>query len=332
MMHKDKNYVRLAKYISEQDGASVTLADLVSDLKFFKGTESQKREMLMLAKAWAATNNIIITEKIKNDIVYLSGEKMQETDLEKIIVSTSIEFSGNYKPAMGKWADFENLAKMNINFCTHHFEANHRADDNIIKGFNLVVLDVEKSIPIDMAMSLFKEYTCMFYTTKRHTEKENRYRIVLPISKTLKLDKEAHKKFYKNIFEWLPFAVDEVAHPSAKWACYEDAEVYMINGEKLFDPTNFIPDTTQEKSTREKLKSFGGDVTRLERYILANTEGRNNALLRIAMVHVDRGLDEDTVRALVETTNNKLETPLKETEIEQTIMKSVRKKISDREE
>lgn len=331
MMKKDKAYVRLAKYIAEQDGVSITLADLVSDLKFFKGSESQKREMLTLAKAWSASNNIVITERMSNDITYFAGEQMKETDLEKLIVSTSIEFGDNYIPHHGKWEEFKGMAKMDINFCTHHFKDNHRDDKNAVKAFNLLVLDVEKSVSLDMAKQLLKDYRAIYYTTKRHTKAENRYRIILPLSKTLSLDMDAHKEFYKNVFEWLPFTVDEIAHPSAKWQCYKGSEVSWNDDGEMFDPTLFIPNTTQAKHTHEKLQKFSGTTNKLEQHILANTEGRNNALLKLAMIHAERGQDEDTVRALILATNGKLDDPLPEAEIDSTIMKTVRRKMSEKE-
>ena len=332
MMHKDKAYVRLAKYIAEQDGSAVTLADFHTDLKFFKGTEGQKREMITLAKAWAASNNIVITEKTSNDITYFSGETIQETELNRLIVSTSIQFSDGYKPHYGEWENFKKMAKMDINFCTHHFKDEHRSDENVLKPFNLLVLDVEKSITLDMAMHLLAEYKGLYYTTKRHSETDHRFRVILPLSKTLNLSVEDHKKFYKNVFEWLPFAVDEVAHPSAKWQCYSTAKVFENEGEKLFDPTLFLPNTMRERETKDRLKKFSNNTNKLERHILTTTEGRNNALLKLALVHVDKGHDEDTVETLILATNSKLDEPLSESEIRQTIMKTVRRKIQEREE
>ncbi len=331
MMKKDKAYVRLAKYIAEEDGASITLADMDTDLKFFRGSESQKRDMLKLARSWAASNNVIITERVTNDITYFTGERIKETDINRLIISTSIEFADNYKPHYGKWEDFKKMCSMDINFSTHHYKDQHRDDKNAGKTFNLLVLDVENSVPLDMAKRLLKDYKAIYYTTKRHTEKENRYRIILPLSKTMNLDMELHKKFYKNVFSWLPFSVDEVAHASAKWQCYKAAEVSWNDDGEMFDPTPFLPNTTEEKNTQKTLEKFGGSTTKLEQHILSTTEGRNNALLRLAMVHVDSGKDEDTVRALVISTNNKLSDPISEGEIDMSIMKTVRRKISERD-
>ena len=48
IMSRDKNYVRLAKYISEC-GMELTQADLVENLQFYKGTAASKSEMLLHA-------------------------------------------------------------------------------------------------------------------------------------------------------------------------------------------------------------------------------------------------------------------------------------------
>jgi hypothetical protein len=153
----------------------------------------------------------------------------------------------------------------------------------------------------------------------------------MPMSKVIKLNETEHKEFYKNIFEWLPFSVDEATGDIArKWQCYSTATLSENEG-KMFDPTMFIPGTTKSIKTKEMITSYGTDTSRLERHIFMNTEGRNNALLKIAMVHVDRGMDGDTIYSLVSSANSKLDEPLDEREISGTIMKSVYKKIGERE-
>ena len=49
------------------------------------------------------------------------------------------------------------------------------------------------------------------------------------------------------------------------------------------------------------------------------------------MVHADKGQDEDTIKALIMATNNKLDDSLPETEIDSTIMKTVRRKLAEKE-
>lgn len=331
-MQRDKPYVRLAKYIAEQGAAPVTLADLTHDLGgFFKGSESAKRDMLTLAKSWAATNDIIIKESLTGDIQYFTGEVVQNTSLDNIIVSASTDLASGYVPHNAKWTDFTKLCTRDMNFCTHHFEDQHRTGTKAILDTNLLVLDIDEGVSLKLAQKLLEDYEYLMYTTKRHTETHNRFRVLIPMSKIIKLTEEEHTNFYKNIYDWLPFEVDDqTADIARKWQTYKESKVFTNEG-KMFDPTIHIPNTTKAIKTREHLKSFGNDVSKLERYIFANVKGRNNGLLQLAAVHVDRGLDYDTVDQLICASNAKLADPLSDKEIAATVMKTVSKKIHERD-
>ena len=331
MMMREKNYVRLAKYIAEQGENPVTLADLTHDLSgFFKGSESAKREMLTLAKSWSATNNIIIKESLVGDIQYFTGETIEQTSLDSLIISVSTEMATGYVPHYAKWEKFKALCSRDMNFCTHHFKDNYRDEAHLKPETNLLVLDIDDGVSIKLAMKLMEDYEFLVYTTKRHTETHNRFRMLLPMEKTLKLTAEEHKEFYKNIFDSLPFEVDEqTADGPRKWQVYSKSTIFENKG-KLFNPLPYVANTTKAKEQKEKLNSFGSDVSRLERHIMINTEGRNNTLLKIAMVHVERGLDYDTVYQLTSSTNAKFADPISEKELMSSVMVTVGKKIAER--
>ena len=332
VMTRDKPYVRLAKYIAEQGSVPVTLADLTHDLSgFFKGSELAKREMMTLAKSWAATNDIIIKENIVGDIQYFTGETIEPTSLDNIIVSVSTELATGYIGHNAEWSKFSKLCTTDLNFCTHHFDDQYRSGKNAILDTNLLVLDVDEGVSLKLAMKLLEDYEYLMYTTKRHTEAHNRFRILIPMSKIIRLTEQEHSDFYKNVYDWLPFDVDDQTFDIArKWQTYATSKI-VTNSGVLFDPTMHIPNTTKTLKTKEHLKSFGTDVSKLERHIFANTKGRNNALLKVAAVHVDRGLDYDTIYQLVMSSNEKLVEPLTEKEIMSTVMKTVGRKIADRE-
>ena len=332
MMTREKNFVRLAKYIAEQGNTPVTLAELTHDLSgFFKGSESAKREMMTLAKSWAASNDVVIKENIVGDVAYFTGETIENTSLKKLIVSASTEITTGYKGHIAQWSKFPGVVDSNMNMCTHHFTDEYREGSKAIPAMNLLVLDVDEGVSIAMAQKLLEDYTYLIYTTKRHTKTHNRFRIIMPMSKIIKLSEAEHKLFYDNVFEWLPFEVDEQTGDIArKWQCYKDCEQFTNEGQ-LFDPTMFIPGTTKSVKTKEAINSYGSDTSRLERHIFANTEGRSNSLIKLAMVHVDRGMDYETIYSLVSSSNAKLLEPLDEREIASTIMKTVTKKIGERD-
>ncbi len=331
MMSREKNYVRLAKYIAEQGDSPVTLADLTHDLSgFFKGSEAAKRDMLTLAKSWSASNDIIIKESFVGDIQYFTGETIKQTSLDSLIVSVSTEMTTGYIPHYSKWEAFQKLCENDFNFCTHHFKDKYRDGAHMLPETNLLVLDIDDGISMKIAMKLMEDYEFLAYTTKRHTEHHNRFRMLLPMEKTLKLNEQDHKDFYTNVFASLPFEVDEqTADGPRKWQTYKNSEIHTNKG-KLFNPMPYIQNTTKAKEQTAKINSFGPDVSRLEKHILMNTDGRNNALLKIGMVHVERGLDYDTIYQLIVSTNNKLLEPISEKEILGTVMVTVGKKIAKR--
>jgi hypothetical protein len=54
-------------------------------------------------------------------------------------------------------------------WCNHGFKAGHRAEENVIAGFNLVVIDVDGGTPLATTHDLMKDYKFLTHTTKRHT-------------------------------------------------------------------------------------------------------------------------------------------------------------------
>ena len=59
IINKEGSYARLARYIADV-GKELTQVDLLEELPFYRGAESQKKDMLSLAVAWGYKNNIII--------------------------------------------------------------------------------------------------------------------------------------------------------------------------------------------------------------------------------------------------------------------------------
>jgi predicted choloylglycine hydrolase len=206
----------------------------------------------------------------------------------------------------------------------------YRDSAHAIPGFNMLVLDVDHGVSIKMVQKLISDNEYIIYTTKRHTEENNRFRIVLPMSKIIKLTPEDHKMFYKNVYDTLPFEVDEAPNDIArKWQTYKTSKVFTNKGE-LFDPTRFIPNTAKNTARETRLQSFSSDMSKLERYIFSNTEGRSNSLIKLALAYVDRGDDADTIVALISAANGKLQDPLPEAELAQTVYKTIYKRVSER--
>lgn len=330
MLTRDRPYVKLAKYIAAVK-RDVTQADLVEDLPFYKGGAAQKAEMMNLAIAYGYKNNIIIKKSFADGIEFIRGETLTETDLNKMVVAYSQDIVSDYR---NEHAPFDQLHKLTqaqgMHWVAHHLNGGYRNEENCIPGFNLVVVDVDGGVNISTVKLLLKNYKFLLYTTKRHTDQENRFRIILPINYVLEMDAKDYKEFMSNIYEWLPFEVDTATNQRArKWLSHNGHFEY--NDGEVLDALPFIPKTSKNED-RKALLNSQQSMDNLERWILNNSGdgNRNNMLLRYGMILVDAGFDFEGVRSRVMDLNNKMPDKLDEAEIMSTILISVSKAIAKR--
>lgn len=334
LLTRDRNYVKLARYIATCK-RDVTQADLHEDLPFYRGATGAKTEMLNLATAWGYKNNIIIKKSFSDGIEFLRGESLQPTNLDKLILSWSTDIAVDYKPEVAPWDKLTNLTQApGLHWTSHHLVGGHRTEENAIPGFNLVVLDVEGSVSMEVAKQLLSNYKFLLYTTKRHQGTEDgkylgdRYRIILPINFELKLDAKDYKEFMSNIYQWLPFEVDDATNQRArKWLSHNGHCEY--NEGELLDALPFIPKTSKNEERKARLQDQQS-MDNLERWMMNNIGdgNRNNMLLRYAMILVDAGFNLEQVRDKVTGLNEKIADKLSEVEIYSTIMVSVTKAIA----
>lgn len=329
LLSRDKPWVKLAKYIGScaQD---VTQADLAEDLPFYKGGIGHKTEMMTQAVAWGYKNNIIIKKLFADGIEFLRGETLKKSDMSKMVLSYSTDMADGY---LNEHVPFDQLHKLTqapgMHWINHHLNGGHRSEENVIAGFNMVVLDVEGSVSMSTAKLLLKDYRWMMYTTKRHTDTENRFRVILPLNYNLNLDAKDFKEFMGNIFEWLPFEVDTgTGQRARKWRT-NDCGTYEYNDGEVLDALPFIPKTSKNEERKAKLDTQQS-LDNLERWVINNIGdgNRNNMLLRYAMLLLDGGYDFEGIRTRVVSLNDKIVDKLDEVEIMTTIMVSVGKALS----
>jgi len=329
ILKREKPYVKLAKYVADVE-KEVTHVDLVEDLPFYKGSESQKRDLLNLAIAYGYRNNIIIKKSYVDGIEFLKGESLPETDLGKLTVSASKGIASGYGHDVVSFEQLKDFVTMpGLHFTTHHWQDGNRNKSNLIPGFNLVVLDIDHGIKLDIARGLLEDYTYIMYTTKRHTEQDNRFRIVLPLSHTISLGSDEYSKFMENVFSWLPFEADEATKDVARKWMTNPGEVHSNDG-KLLDAMQFIPQTkkSEEMTLRRQQVS---SMSNLQAWFFRKIgEGnRNNILLKYGHVLIDNGYDIDSVRNAVIDFNNKVTEPLPEEEIHRTLMITITKRMAE---
>ena len=325
ILTRDKNYVRLAKYICACK-KEVTHADICEDLVFYPTAKSKQEELLTLAVAWGHKNNVIIERTYDNTIEFFRGKTLEETHLDKIRISYSTKLAHGY---VNKEINFDNLEKLTqsqgIHWINHHVIEGHRQEDSIRQGFNLVVIDCDGGIKLSTAQMLLEGYQAAYYTTKRHTPEEHRFRIVLPIKFHLELTAKDYKEFMNNIFEWLPFQSDEgTDQRSKKWLSHKGS--YEVVEGELLDPLPFIP-KTQKNFDRQAQDKNLGNLPKVEKFFATqwNSAGRNNTMIRYGLMLKDSGLDLYETEQRIKEFNKKFKDPLSEDEINQTIMKTLSK-------
>ena len=328
MLNRDRPYVKLAKYIATCK-SDVTQADLVEDLPFYRGGAGQKSEMLNLAIAYGYKNNIIIKKSFSDGIEFLRGETLEETDLNKMVLAYSQDIVSDYQNEAAPFDKLHLLTQaQGMHWVSHHLNGGYRNEDNCLPGFNLVVIDVDGGVNISTVRLLLKSHKYLLYTTKRHTDQENRFRIILPTSHVLQMDAKDFKEFMTNIYEWLPFQVDDsTGQRSRKWLSNNGHFEY--NDGEVLDVLPFIPKTSKNEERKELMHSQQS-MDNLERWVCNNIGdgNRNNMLLRFAMILVDAGFDFEGVRSRVVSLNSKIPDKLDEAEIMTTIMISTAKAIA----
>lgn len=330
LLTRDKKHVKLAKYIANV-GTDVTQADLAEDLPFYRGSSSVKQDMLTLATAWGYKHNVIIKKSYEDGIEFLRGETLKATDLNQMVVSYSTDIAQDYR---NERAAFDQLHKLTqtpgMHWVAHHVVNGHRTEESCIPGFNLVVIDVDGGVSMGAVKLLLAGYKFLLYTTKRHTDTDHRFRIILPTNYELALDAKDYKEFMSNIYEWLPFEVDTTTNQRArKWLSHAGHHEY--NDGVLLDVLPFIPKTSKNEE-RKILLDSQHSLDNLERWVMNNIGdgNRNNLLLRYAMILMDGGFDFEAIRVKVLELNSKISDKLDEAEIMATIMITVAKTLGKR--
>lgn len=337
ILSREKNYVKLANYIAEV-GKEVTHVDLVEDLPFYKGSNAQKQELMNLAIAYGYKHHIIIKKTYVDNIEFFKGEALKPTDLNKLVASYSGHVAYRYLSEPISFNNLQALCQMDDMHWINHALIKgadgdgHRDGANILPGFNVIVIDVDEGTSLDEVRVLMKDYTYFIHTTKRHQTEGygDRFRLIMPINYHLKLDENEFREFMNNVYEWLPFKVDEqTSQRCRKWATHPG--ITFSNEGEILDALAFIPKTSKNDELKKTMVDLG-NLDNLERWFAQRmgSGNRNNQLLKFAMMLADTGLDYQGILDKVLGFNAKLDNGLPEIEIHSTIMRSVSKKLSEK--
>ncbi len=333
ILHREQNFVKLAKYVCSID-REVTHADLTEQLPFYKGNASFKADMLTLAIAWGYRNNRVLKKSYVDNIEFLSGDMLATTNINDITLSYSDHSAYHYSDGEDEECSFMDIGELTgldgMHWTTHHFEDGHRLGENVLPGFDLLVLDVDEGVDLATVRLLLADYQYHIYTTKRHqtydAEKEiqygDRFRVVLPLNYRLTLNEEDYHEFMVNISEGLPFTIDEGTFQRCKKWLTHDGDQYDNDG-KLFDALPFIPKTTKNEA-RQKQVLDQASLNNMERWFMGNTGtgNRSNNLVKYALMLCDAGHTVQEITDKVLDLNDKLADSMKQAEIMATIIVS----------
>lgn len=331
ILNRDKAYMKLAKYLASV-GIEQTHPDLAEALPFYKSGNAFRNELMTNAIAWGYKNSIIIKKTFVDGIEFFTGETLQKTDLNKLIISGSTDFASNYQPHLVSLDFMEQklFTTPNIHWCNHTFSNGHRCNAEVEEPFNMIVLDIDGGTSMDTAQELLKDYNYIMYSTKSSTPEDNRFRLVIPMLYTLKLTPEDYKEFMNNILKWLPFNSDESANKIAQcWNTYSGSDIRRNEGE-LLDPIQFIPKTSKNEQYLKQYQKIES-MDNLERWFMGKIQpgNRNNQLLKFALCLVDSGLLYPEVEARVKNFNSKLLEPLSEEELNNSILVTTAKRYKN---
>lgn len=331
ILSRERPYMKLARYIASCN-AEVTHADLLEALPFYESSQAKRAEMMTLATAWGYKQHIIIKKRYIDNVEFFSGEALEKTSLKSLILAHSDHFGYNYQADEAPFEELHQLLTMDdYNWTAHRFKNEHRTKENVIPGFNLLVLDFDGTVPLHTIHDLLEDYTFITQTTKRHTADVNRFRLIMPMNYKLCLDPTDYAQFMRNVQEWLPYQADKDAlvDISRKWATYEHAQIYHNKGE-LLDVLPFIPRTSRNDSRTKELKELQS-LDALERWFAHRfMEGdRNNQMIKFALALVDTGMSFPEVEAKVLAFNAKLADKLSDNELRKTVLVTVAKKLQN---
>jgi hypothetical protein len=340
ILKREKAHVKLGKFIAGK-GEPLTHPDLSEELPFYKGTLAFRTDLMNYAIAWGYKNNVIIKKTFVDGIEMFQGETLEQTDLDKTVISYSGHWAYNYEAETAPFYELHNLTQAEqedgtpMHWANHAFKGGHRAEENVIPGFNLIVLDVDEGVSLATVHELMKDYVFLTYTTKRHQTEGHgdRFRLILPTNYRLELDGPEYKEFMDGVMSWLPFKVDPSCNQRAKkWETYSAGSYHYNQSDELhlFDVLPFIPKTRKNEEFRKDSKKLAS-LDNLERWfaqrIGGEGSGRNNQMIKFTLALVDGGMDFPEVAARVHAFNKKLEEPMTEEEIDSTVLVTAAKRF-----
>jgi len=304
----------------------------LANQKWFPKNMTQKRDLLSLARAYGFENDYLFKLKEIEGVEFYSFVEVPKTDVDNITISISKDITKGFKP---KKVPFEIIHEVvsnsGYNYSAGTFKQGYRNKDNYQQKQNLVIIDIDDGMKMETAKLMFSNYKCMIATTKSHQKDKNglvadRFRIIFITDRTIKLDSNLYSDFMQNVYDSLGVPADQSCKDSSRFYYGAEGEHWYSDGEKLFEISDLIPDTTKDRERKVMLSSSGiGSTDGVERFLLeeASKGNRSNTIVKYALLLVDSAYEQESVEKKVLDFNDKLGEPLPVKEIRGTIFKTI---------
>lgn len=332
VMNQAPNYERVFNFINGRQKTSDV--DLEKQ-PYYKGNQLHKRELLKLARAYGFENDYLFKLKEVEGVEFYSFIEVPKTNIDKITISISKDITTGFKK---KIVPFEVLHEVvcspEFKYSAGTFKKGYRNKDNYEEKQNLIIIDIDDGMKMETAKMMFSNYKCMIATTKSHQKDKNgltcdRFRIIFITDRTIKLNSEIYSEFMQNVYDSLGVPADTSCKDSSRFYYGAKGDYWYSEGDKLFEISDLIPDTTKDKERKIMLSSTGiGSTEGVARVLLEEGAkgNRNHTVLRYAMFMKDEGYNYRDAKDKTLEFNSKLPEPLPEKELKSTVFKSLEKK------
>ncbi len=167
---------------------------------------------------------------------------------------------------------------------------------------DVMVLDIDKGCTIDRAKELFKEYTYYIQTTKSHCDANHRFRVIIPLSSTIK-DTEIYKNTWYSLSNKFHF-IDQQCKDVARFY-YKSISLVHTNTGKPIDPVLEVILPSYFEKPRLELKLTKGKLSRATMEFIVNgamSGERNIGCFRAAKDMQEQGYTvEETIEKLMKS-------------------------------
>ena len=246
----------------------------------------------------------------------------------RVLVSFSQHQAEGFRSERILFDRVEGMVRFKGNYSATAFREEYRDGEHALPGQELIILDFDDRYSIGEAMLDFAEYVGLIATTRNHLREKHgvvaeRFRVILPTDKPIMLEREAFKVMMAEVMRRFVHADPACKNIDRMYYGFPEAEVYYLEGGRLFDWEWFYRAAMVRLHEREWLRR--GRERRAEseaslqksyrtffqnRFVPGN---RNNALFQLACWMRDDGVIE--LERLLWELNNGSGCPLDEHEV-----------------